>query len=280
MSTAIQLHTSTFGKPADNADCLILEISPNTIAFSELNSAQNALLYVCEYPIDTNSIIPIHEHVLLAVKHFQFAKNNYSTVYVMLSHAQFTLCPIHFYNQENLRSILEFNVGSVNNQLVQTDDISHDIKLIYAVEEQLKSTLNNIFPNHHLNHSISISAKLMLNSEELTKESILLAVHANYIEVIVKQEQKLLLANQYATKTDEDILYFVLFILEQYQLNPLLVNVTVTGNIKSDTDLITSLKKYIKNVRLARGHKSLNWQAVSGMPQHFYYTLSNRLFCE
>lgn len=280
MSTALQLHTTTFGKTSETADCLIIEISTGNIAFCELNASQNTLLFVCDYPIDPSSNLPLNEQLLASIKHFQLGKKNYNNVYVLMSHAQFTLCPINFYNSENLRSMLEFNVGNINQQLIESDDISRDIKLIYAVNEQLKSTLNSLYPNHHLNHSVSVLAKLMLSSEELIKENILLAIHGDYIEVIVKQDQKLILANQYTVKTDEDVLYFVLFILEQYQFNPLFVNLTITGNINSDASLITSLKKYIKNVRLVRGHKSLNWQNVNGMPQHFSYTLTNRLFCE
>jgi hypothetical protein len=98
--------------------------------------------------------------------------------------------------------------------------------------------------------------------------------------VVVKQEQKLVLANQFSIKTQEDVLYYVLFILEQYQLNPLTATITIVGNLDSNSSLISSLKKYIKNIRLGLGHKSINWTSVTGTPQHFNYTLLNRLFCE
>jgi len=97
---------------------------------------------------------------------------------------------------------------------------------------------------------------------------------------LLKQDHKLILANQFSIKTQEDVLYYVLFILEQYTLNPLTVNITLVGNIESTSTLITSLKKYIKNIRLGIGHKSTNWESISGSPQHFNYTLINRIFCE
>ena len=120
----------------------------------------------------------------------------------------------------------------------------------------------------------------MLRAEELMKENILIQIHSNYIEVIVKQEQKLVLVNQFTITTNEDILYYVLFIIEQYQLNPLTANLTIVGNVDSTSELVTSLKKYIKNVRLALGNKTIIWASINGMPQHFNYTLLNRLFCE
>lgn len=280
MTSDIQINTNSFGKISDLADCLIIELSASVIEFCEMNAEQNKLQFVTAYPIESASNITLSEHLIIAIKHFQLSKKAYKKVYVNYFNPQFTLCPVNFYVQENLRSLLEFNVGSVGNQLIETDDITTDIKLIYAIDEQLKSTLDNIFPNHHLTHTLSVLAKLMLNAEEMTKENILLSIHTNHIEIIVKQDHKLILANQFSIKTQEDVLYYILFTLEQYKLNPLFVNVCVTGNIDSTSNLISSLKKYIKHIRLAKGHKSLDWQSVSGMPQHFNYSLINRLFCE
>ena len=280
MSGEIKINHSLFGQQNNSADCLVIEISESLIQFCEIESSQNKPVFICNYPIENILKQSLSEHFISAIKHFQFSKKQYQQVLINYFTSQFTLCPISFYNMETNRSMLEFNVGSVADKLVLVDDVSPDIQLIYAIEESLKSTLDLIFPNHQLKHTLSILSKLMLVSEELIKEHIVLSVHSNYIELVVKQEHKLLLANQFSVKTQEDVLYYVLFILEQYQLNPLTANITIVGNINSTSELVTSLKKYIKNIRLALGNKSINWTAVSGTPQHFNYTLINRLFCE
>lgn len=280
MSADIHIDHSTFGLLSDQSDCLVIELSENVIQFCELQSEQNKPLYIVHYPIDHLINQSHSEHLMDAIRHFQFSKKKYQHIYVNYFDPQFTLCPGTFYKPENSRFILEFNAGTVADKLVLTDDINAEIKLIYAIDETLKSTLDQLYPHHQLKHTITVLSRLMLQTEELTKEDILLVVHANYIEIIVKQEHKLMLANQFTIKTQEDVLYYVLFILEQYQLNPLTVNITIAGNIDSTSDLINSLKKYIKNIRLAIGHKNINWSAVKGSPQHFNYTLLNRLFCE
>ncbi|MES2763980.1 MAG: DUF3822 family protein [Bacteroidota bacterium] len=280
MVAQIHINHTTFGQASDLADSLVIELSGSLISFSELQSTQNKPLFICHYPIDNILDHSLSEHLISAIKHFQFSKKKYQHVYVNYFTHQFTLCPTAFYNSNNNRSMLEFNTGSVADQLVLVDDINADIKLIYAIDEVLKSGLDQIFPHHQLRNSLTVLSKLMLLSEELIKEHIVLAIHANHMEVVVKQDQKLLLANQYPAKTQEDILYYVLFILEQYQLNPLTANITITGNIDSNSELISSLKKYIKHIHLALGNKSIDWKGVTGAPQHFNYTLINRLFCE
>jgi hypothetical protein len=192
----------------------------------------------------------------------------------------FTLCPATFYDPENARAMLEFNAGKIEEHIILNDEVTPDIRLIYAIDDKLKSALDLIFPHHRIKHSLSVLTQLMLHSEELTKEQLLLYVHANHIEIVVKENTKLVLANQFSVKTQEDVLYYVLFILEQYQLNPVTVSMCVAGNIDSNSGLLLTLKKYIKNIHLAIGHKSINWQGVEGMPQHFNYSLLNRSFCE
>jgi hypothetical protein len=280
MSADINLNTSSFGKLSDNADSLIIELSDAGIQFCEYNVAQNTPLYVVDYPVENTISQSLSEHLVGAIKHFQFSKKKYTHVLINYFDKQFTMCPTVFYDLESSRSMLEFNVGRIENKVILTDDINAEIKLVYSVDEHLKSTLDQLFPNHQLKHSLTVLSKLMLSTEEFVRENILLSIHSNYIEVVLKQDQKLILANQFAIKTQEDVLYYVLFILEQYQLNPSSVALSIAGNIDSNSALLTSIKKYIKNIRLVKGHKSLNWTDVQGMPQHFNYSLLNRLFCE
>jgi hypothetical protein len=277
-----ETHTQpiTYGQSSELADTLIMEVSNHTFYFCEVESEKNCPLLVCSFPLDNTLNKGLSEQLLIATNHFGFSKKKYKTVLVNLVNQQFTLCPTALYEPNNVRVLLEFNCGDTEQQLVLTDDIHSTIKLVYAIDEALKSTLDKLFPQHQLKHHITVLARLMLNTEELSKENMLISIRDNSIEVIVKQNQQLILANQYSIKTNEDVLYYVLFILEQYQLNPLTVALTVAGNMEANSELIVSLKKYIKHIRLATGHKTLNWQYLTGMPQHFNYTLLNRLFCE
>jgi hypothetical protein len=280
MTVQNDINQTTYGQLSDMADSLIIELSGSLISFCELQSTQNKPLFICHYPIDHALNNSLEEHLINAVKHFQFSKKKYEHVSVNYFTHQFTLCPTAFYNSDTSRSMLEFNTGQTFNNLILNDDINSDIKLIYSIGETLKSSLDQIFPHHQLKHTLTVLSKLTLVSEELVKEQLVLAVHSTYLEVVVKHNQKLVLVNQYPAKTQEDILYYVLFILEQYQLNPLTAAVTITGNIDSNSELMSSLKKYIKNIHLAVGNKSIHWSAIQGSPQHFNYTLINRLFCE
>ena len=156
MSADIHIDYSAYGQLSDEADSLVIELSENVIRFCELQSEQNKPLYIVHYPIDHLISQSHSEHLMNAIRHFQFSKKNYQHVYVNYFDAQFTLCPGTFYKAENSRSVLEFNAGVVADKLVLTDDINNDIKLIYAIDESLKSTLDQLYPHHQLKHTITV----------------------------------------------------------------------------------------------------------------------------
>ncbi len=280
MSAGIHTNHSSFGKISEQADTLVLELSPYGIGFCELNSDLNQPLYTTHAPIDNNSPLSVKEQVISAIKHFRFSQKTYRTVYINFFTELFTLCPAAFYDEESKRQILEFNAGPSGDAVILQDDITQEIKLIYAIDEHLKSALDLIFPNHHMKHSLSVLSQLMLHSEDLSRARMLVNVHDTYIELVIKQEGKLLLANQFGVRSPEDILYYILFALEQYQLEPSSAELTIIGNAEAQSDLVQTLKKYIKHVRLGIGNRAINWQGLEGMPQHFNYSLINRVFCE
>ena len=121
MTSDININLTTFGQLSNLADCLVIEFSENLIQFSEFQSEQNKPLYICHYPIENTLNHSLSEHFTTAIKHFQFSKKTYQHVYVNYFNSQFTLCPTAFYSSDHNRSLLEFNVGSIENKLVKKD---------------------------------------------------------------------------------------------------------------------------------------------------------------
>ena len=280
MSPQLNISNTSFGQSSAMANTLVIELSKTMMYFCEMQSPINKPDFITPFVIEQQNQKSATEQFLLALNHLGFHKKKYEHVLVNVSDSFFTLCPNVLFEQENARQILEFNCGDSKNKPLLVDDVSTTIKLIYTIDEELKSTLDKLFPQHQIKHQITLLNKLMLNAEEFTKEELLISIDEQSICVVLKQQQQIILANQYQIKTNEDVLYYVLFVIEQYQLNPLTLKLSVIGNIEANTELISSLKKYIKHVRLATGNKLINWEQLKGMPQHFYFTLVNRLFCE
>jgi hypothetical protein len=91
----------------------------------------------------------------------------------------------------------------------------------------------------------------------------------------------LVLYNVFNTKNDEDILYYLLFSLEQFNLSPLIVKLALSGNRATSADLFVAIKKYVKQADFVVNDKIIIRREIfETLPHHYYFSLLNRVTCE
>lgn len=266
------------GSRSNAATALCLDVSPDAVSLCELDMENSEALFLASYQ-SRHDLSPV-QLVADALKHTQVQLKPYKHTLLNFSGRPFTLVPTAFFEEDQARTLLEFNTGSTGNDVIQWDEINSDIRLIYSIPEELKSFFDKSFPNHQLRHTASIVVKLLLQSDELAHDDLLIYIAPGSVYLAVKKGDRLLLCNQYQAHTDEDILYYVLFALEQFELNPQTVKAGIAGNVEVESPLGQSFKTYLKHARFAGGSRLLKRAAISSLPHHFYFTTLNRVFCE
>jgi hypothetical protein len=94
-------------------------------------------------------------------------------------------------------------------------------------------------------------------------------------------ERKLQLLNSYNCKTDEDVLYFLVFAIEQMGLNPETVELHLSGMIERDSNLHILINKYVRNVRLMNRNDDFKYcYAFERIEGHQFFNLLNLNLCE
>ncbi|MGB7395812.1 MAG: DUF3822 family protein [Pricia sp.] len=77
-----------------------------------------------------------------------------------------------------------------------------------------------------------------------------LHIFERQMDIAIFAQRKLLLFNCFEFVTKEDFLYYLLFTLEQLQLDPNTVTVKLFGDIEEDDDLFELCYRYIRNVTI------------------------------
>lgn len=207
-------------------------------------------------------------------------KQNYKSVLVNWLGDHFTLVPASFYNPDKAKEMLEFNVGGTNGELTFTNDVN-DIKLIGAVPAELKSALDKTFANHNFKHIGYSSMKLFFTHFQLKNADVFLNIHNGLTEVLIKKDKKPVLYNMFKTQNDEDILYYLLFSIEQFNLDPAALKLFISANRPTTDNLFTAIKKYVRHVDFTVSDKVIIRKEVfEQTPHHYYFTALNRLLCE
>jgi hypothetical protein len=216
-------------------------------------------------------IFMIHNHLLHQKK---FVKTN-----IAVLNSQFTLVP-QAYAGEDLRSLLRFSTGAPDIKNMLRHNLK-DASFCFAIEPALNSYLEKIFPNASIRHVGAVNISLLSEQHSLAKSQIFLCISDGMMEIVAKQNGGLLFYNTFNYQTDEDILYYLLFMMEQFSLDPPTMKLVIAGQKSVTDDLVKTIKKYIGEVGFCVNDPSVKLSdGLAALPHHYYFTLLNQHLCE
>lgn len=195
---------------------------------------------------------------------------------------EFTLVPEALFKVGDEEVYFRKNFPSSDNLVIKSQhDQKFKLNIVFGIEKDLEKELNHLFQDPQLFHySQALLAGISMQLKADAGKQIWLNVRQNKMDIVVSENKKLLLINSYSWQTNEDILYYTLFVCEQLELNPEKFHLTVTGEIEIGSALHQLLENYIKTVRIPERPKSIAFVLDVDVPFHYYAMLYNLSLCE
>ena len=282
-NSQIQKNFFELKEKSANEDILVINISEHSFELLILGKDNFVTVKLAEliFKDQFKDQIELAEVFGQFIEEFDVRSKSYKTIYINWLNKKFTMVPASFYDSQNAKEVLEFNIGELGNELVFTTDVLGEIKLIYCVPTELKNSLDKLFPHHTLKHFGYNNIQLFFTHFQLKNADVFLNVHEQQMELLIKKDKKLVLYNVFSTKSDEDILYYLLFSIEQFNLNPLILKLAFAGNTGTGDELFKTIKKYLKYADVVVSDKIIKRKEVfETLPHHYYFSLLNRVLCE
>jgi hypothetical protein len=276
-------HTKLFYNDASAAEpsCLSMFIGPGSFMYAlSGNEFSNIseLCHVVQEQTRTGSS-SLSDHVNFFLNNHQLPERKITQVNISVLNSEFTLVPEAYADDQSFQPLLQFATGS--KQLKSR--LSHHIKNIrfcFGLPADLASTLERAFPAASIRHAGAVSIGLFFSHHSLTDHQLFLQIGEGVIELAAKNKNELLFYNVFAVETNEDVLYYLLFMMEQFALDPASVSLAVAGERPVSDPLIKSIRKYISHVGFCVSDPSIRLKGeLLSLPQHYYFTLLNQHLC-
>lgn len=226
-----------------------------------LSVAQDSLSFCC---LDTLN------HQLLGHKEIKFAKYKpieeqlwkvfidhpeltrpYDDVVVLHDNSFNTFIPNALFDEHYLGSYLQYNTKVFETDFFTYDAIAgHEMNNVYVPLVNVNNFLIDQFGEFEYRNANSILVPKLLELGSTGSVNVYIHLQDNHFEIVVSRGQKLLLFNSFEYSTTDDFLYYILFTLEQLQLNPETVNVNLLGKIDRQNAYFEAAYNYIRNVDL------------------------------
>ena len=254
-------------KKADLAqNVLLLQISTQGLIFSLYNQQLNKFLSIESVELDQNYKISETVNILKSyISQNEYLQQPYQTIKIFLETNSSTLVPSPIFNTDDVNGFAQFNF-----QVDDHDKIFHeklpnlDAYLVYTFPEKLLNILSESFKNYkYFSHSGAfIESLIVLNKNQKNQTTLFINVRKSFLDIAIINNQKLLFFNTFKYSTKEDFIYFVIYVMEQLQLNPEEVELVLMGMIERNSGLFETVIKYVRNVRFQAKIEKFNYSYI------------------
>ena len=253
---------------------------PERNIYTQLASFENST-YRGSRRLEKEAVEEMFENV---VSLHLWLKGQFSSVNILFEDCRYTLLPLPLFDLNSYQSIYEYNfTNTIDEEVFYTAVPVSDAVLLYGVPIGLVDSLKERYPNARFFHGNIPLLTTFINKyrNEDNQGSVLANFRNGAMDILVLNERKLQLLNSYTCKTDEDVLYFLVFAIEQIGLNPETADLHLSGIIEQDSNLYFLIKKYVRNVCFINRNDDFRYcYAFERVENHQFYNLLNLNLCE
>jgi hypothetical protein len=192
------------------------------------------------------------------------------------------LTPDPLFSRENMRDGLSLVSRLKHSDIVYSDFLPiANTHLTYSIPFEFNSAISTYFSGASLVNALSSFIEIhLMNNKHRQYPAVMVNVRKHTMDVVVCKGNELLFCNSFEHQTGEDFIYYLLYVMEQLQLNPDVHQVIVFGEIERNSSAWLIAQKYIRYLML--GDKPENFEYAYGFDQLLpsqYHFLFSQILC-
>ncbi len=263
---------------------LSIQVSPDGFSFVILDLVRNKYVALRHYDLEPG--LPPDRYldrIEEIIEKDDFLGTEFKSVYLLCPSARYTLVPAPLFRKDRLKLYFSFN-----HPMEELDELHYNslrnanAYLIYALPGELGNTLVRHFRQaaffhpgvpmiEHLLTTPGNKAREHTVSLHLERESLDLAVHG---------EKQLRFFNTFRHSHPHDVLFFLMYVMEQMKLDQEKTGLLLSGQIEKTSETYQLLKQYVREVRFSKPNEVYTYSyTFQEVPSHLFVNLLNLYPC-
>ena len=259
-------------------------------AFSEKNADHYELSLLISNKTFSMSVFDLKKEKYLLLESFSepffrigdadlFLKAKWKSTRIIIENNVSTLIPVQLLDQSKLKSYLSITVDLSENEKFFFNRLQQsEICNVFAVAEEMANEIDVRYPQQPLFHlsTILIDGIWMNYKNHISGIRIFIYMREEDFHLIIFNKKQLIFSNAYHILTPEDFIYYVIFVMEQLDLNPEETPVTLMGKISNDSRYYELLYQYIRHIDFISRNETSHFSYVfDDIPGHHFFPLLN-----
>jgi Protein of unknown function (DUF3822) len=254
-----------------NTDQLVIEVSKYHIACLVKLAIKNQLVALELYTFDSteNDWYEIFQQVRSKSR---VLDRGFIDTKVYLNLPETILIPKEKFSQEAAINYIELLFGDAVLDVVKTDSTNFDVIIASKVNRSLIETVNSNLMMISIKNTYSSVINNVLNPSRPYNHTLLkVQVYGNQILLVLTHNNQLLATQLYHILSNEDVLYYLLNALQQFNLKTDETTLELSGAIEIKSALIDNLKKVFSKITYDNIKDDIIFSDdFNKQPKHFY----------
>ena len=228
---------------------LIIKLGANNIDLMLLNSIGCIIVYIDRKFNEKLSPAKLLKKLDFIINESDINSFNVISVKLIVFNKLSTLIPLNLFDENLSLHYLKFNSKLLKNDYAANDLIEEVGAVnVYIPFININNYLVEKFGSFNYYHYSTILIKKLLRYNSVSETNVYANIQLNNFQILIFKNKNFLYYNNFEIKDKEDILYFILFALEQNKIDNIKNKLLLIGDIKKEDDTYLFLIKFIKNI--------------------------------
>ena len=263
---------------------LSLQLAENFYSYCIVDPIKNRYIAIKHTNFDEKLAGKFYiDKVRYMLKEDVFLVKNYKRVDFSFISNKSTLVPSDLFDKNSLKDYFAFNHVLTEFEEIHFNRIDiGNVNNIFAVPSEITTLLVNRFPEikfYHQATSLIINTLRYINEKGLKGTFVQLNVNESFFDVVVIFGGKLIFYNSFMYKGETDIVYFILNIFKQLNINHEVSEISISGDLKIGSKTVQLLSQAISHIGFT-GVRNKTSYSFKDIPEHYFANLLNLHKCE
>ena len=158
-----------------------------------------------------------------------------------------TLVPKIFFDKNRLDDYLSFYYKKHEAEIIIYDELKKEYNTnVYSIPRKLYNVIEKLDVDFNVFHYTSILIKKILNlcSTEKFSKQLFVHLHFDAMDIFLVENNKLVFYNSFVIKNEDDFMYYLFFVVEQFDLGPNDFEIQFLGRIDAFESYYDIVKNY------------------------------------
>ena len=234
---------------------LSCEISESSFLCKITEPLDNEVIVMEKYEFFTqNEAISLTDYLTSIYETHDFLKSlKWKSIEVIIDNQSFTLIPNDLFKKEYTSRYLQLAKGKQLSDAEEVHTYTHEdlgIINVYSSDRDLYNWLSNTYPLVDIVFNHKTSQLIEFGVSTSKAQTAFLHFENHHFTMVITANGTLKFCNRFAYKTSQDLVYYVLFTMNELEIEPDEIILRLNGNISEQSEDFELLNQYLPNVKI------------------------------